>query len=94
LKDQDDFIETFLIQAISPFLGPEQKKKISMYNFEKYLRSTFPHLFSQEITSFYQLNIMEKISLLKDIEDRTIDAPTEQFQSWKADSSPDDLVNI
>ncbi|KAI8884192.1 hypothetical protein K501DRAFT_332858 [Backusella circina FSU 941] len=91
LKEQDDFIETFLVQVISPFLGPEQKKKISIFNFERYLRATFPEYFSEETVSFYQLDMMEKINLLKAIEDRTVDLQTEQFQAWKAESSSDDL---
>ena len=77
----------FMTKIICPLLSTRQRQNTTLYNFDESLRQLFPDV------SFFKLDILRKIDLLKKIEQAYMDLKDEDFVTYKNENFiPDDMV--
>ncbi|OBZ83009.1 hypothetical protein A0J61_08940 [Choanephora cucurbitarum] len=76
----------FMTKIICPLLSTRQRQNTTLYNFDESLRQLFPDV------SFFKLDILRKIDLLKKIEQAYMDLKDEDFVTYKNENFiPDDM---
>lgn len=78
-----------MILVITPLLSNNQKSKINVDNYEDHLLKAFP----AHKTRFSEMKLMEKVKLLKEIEDWYMETGNESFTEFKNEVSAEDLVS-
>lgn len=84
----DNYLVTFLIHIITPLLRPRQRLALNASTLDRYLSDLLP----QYTTPFISLSILDKISLLKDIQDLHLESMDETFVALKGEKSAKDMV--
>lgn len=84
------FLVNFLIQIIRP-LVKKKKTGLDANTLDQYLFKLFPE---QSESSFKNKTILEKIKILKDIQDLHMESADEKFIALKNEQLPDALVSI
>lgn len=83
------FLSTFIILAVKPLLTQRQKYKINAENYEDYLAKVY----TKSRAPFSELTLMEKVKLLKALEDMYMETDNESFLSFKNENcTPESLV--
>lgn len=77
----------FLIQIIAPLLN--QRLTLNVNNLDRHLSRLFP----QYSTPFVSLSILDKISLLKDIQNLHLRNLDDKFVSFKNEKSAEEMVS-
>jgi hypothetical protein len=80
-------LSKFMIQIISPLLSAQRKKIINESNYQDILQKLFPHT-----AKFSELNMLEKIKILKRIGEAYSESTDEQFLAAKDEKTPEELV--
>jgi hypothetical protein len=80
-------LPNFIIAVIKPLLSARRRSTINENNYQEFLQKLFP-----DIAKFNELNLLEKIKLLKRIEQTYIETMDEQFIAAKEKKSPGELV--
>lgn len=83
----DNYLVQFLIQIIAPLLN--QRLTLNVNNLDRHLSRLFP----QYSTPFASLSILDKISLLKDIQDLHLRNLDDKFVSFKNEKSAEEMVS-
>ncbi|KAI9354961.1 hypothetical protein BD770DRAFT_391799, partial [Pilaira anomala] len=83
----DNYLVTFLIQIITPLLKPRQRLTLNASTLDQYLSYLLP----QHNNPFISLSILDKISLLKDIQDLHLESTDETFVALKGEKSAKDM---
>ncbi|GAA5809488.1 hypothetical protein MFLAVUS_002896 [Mucor flavus] len=81
----DNYLVQFLIQIIAPLLN--QRLTLNVNNLDRHLSRLFP----QYSTPFASLSILDKISLLKDIQDLHLRNLDDKFVSFKNEKSAEEM---
>lgn len=76
-----------MIHIITPLLTNRKRRAINERNYQDFLQKLFP-----DTAKWNELNLLEKIKLLKRIELAYMDSTDEDFLASKYEKSPKELV--
>ncbi|CEG68249.1 hypothetical protein RMATCC62417_04546 [Rhizopus microsporus] len=78
-QDSNEFLKQFMCHVVTPLLNSHQRRAINPDNYEQYLFTLFPEFGPK----FQKLHIVDRIQLLKRIEEAHLENSSEDFLAWK-----------
>ncbi|RCH89337.1 cat eye syndrome chromosome region, candidate 2 [Rhizopus azygosporus] len=78
-QDSNEFLKQFMCHVLTPLLNSHQRRAINPDNYEQYLFTLFPEFGPK----FQKLHIVDRIQLLKRIEEAHLENSSEDFLAWK-----------
>lgn len=89
-QESTEFLKQFMCHVLAPLLNLHQRRAIDPSNYEQYLFALFPE-FGPE---FQKLHVVDRIQLLKRIEEAHLENSSEDFLAWKNSMNVNELVMI
>lgn len=89
-QDSNEFLKQFMCHVLTPLLNSHQRRAINPDNYEQYLFTLFPEFGPK----FQKLHIVDRIQLLKRIEEAHLENSSEDFLAWKNSMDVNELVTV
>lgn len=89
-QDSNEFLKQFMCRVLTPLLNTHQRRAINPDNYEQYLFTLFPEFGPK----FQKLHVVDRIQLLKRIEEAHLENSSEDFLAWKNSMDVNELVRI
>ncbi|CEG84504.1 hypothetical protein RMATCC62417_18298 [Rhizopus microsporus] len=78
-QESNEFLKQFMCHVLTPLLNSNQRRTINPNNYEQYLFTLFPEFGPK----FQKLHVVDRIQLLKRIEEAHLENNSEDFLAWK-----------
>ncbi|ORE02591.1 hypothetical protein BCV72DRAFT_265106 [Rhizopus microsporus var. microsporus] len=78
-QESNEFLKQFMCHVLTPLLSSNQRRAINPDNYEQYLFTLFPEFGPK----FQKLHVVDRIQLLKRIEEAHLENNSEDFLAWK-----------